>query len=88
MSVLNVTLLDALQALVELGNNRTRVAILRDDIGLVVVEVIDLTQRRANGCSTALGCLVNLGKLEEILPGVVEEIKAEREALMASIEVQ
>ena len=32
--------------------------------------------------------LVNLGKLEEILPGVIEEIKAEREALMASIEVQ
>ena len=32
--------------------------------------------------------LVNLGKLEEILPGVVEEIKAEREALMANIEVQ
>lgn len=32
--------------------------------------------------------LVNLGKMEETLPAVVEEIKAEREALMASIEVQ
>ena len=32
--------------------------------------------------------MTNLGKLEEILPGVIEEIKAEREALMASIEVQ
>ena len=32
--------------------------------------------------------MTNLGKLEEILPGVVEEIKAERAALIASIEVQ
>lgn len=32
--------------------------------------------------------MTNLGKMEEILPGVVEEIRAEREALMASIEVQ
>ena len=32
--------------------------------------------------------MTNLGKLEEILPGVVEEIKAEREALITAIEVQ
>ena len=32
--------------------------------------------------------MTNLGKLEEVLPTVVEEIKAERAALIASIEVQ
>ena len=32
--------------------------------------------------------MTNLGKMEEILPAVVEEIKAEREALITAIEVQ
>ena len=32
--------------------------------------------------------MTSLGKMEEILPAVVEEIKAEREALITAIEVQ
>ena len=32
--------------------------------------------------------LVNIGKLEQVLPAVIEEIKAEREAIMGTISVQ
>lgn len=45
VSILDVTLLDSLQAVIELGNNGAYIAILRDDISLIVVEVINLAQR-------------------------------------------
>ena len=61
VSILEVTLLDSLLAMIELGNNGTYIAILRDDISLVIVEVINFAQWRANSCSSALSCLVNLG---------------------------
>ena len=63
MDVLNVTLLDALKMVVELGYNGTRIAILRDHISLVVVVVIYFAQWGADCCGSALSSLVNLGKL-------------------------
>ena len=45
----------------------------------------DIKSELADKYGTAL---VNLGKMEEILPTVVEEIKAERAALINAIEIQ
>ena len=63
VDILYVTLLDALQTLVELSNNWSRLAILRDDIGLVVIAVVDAAQWSANCGGSALSCLIHLGKL-------------------------
>lgn len=63
VSVLKVTLLDALQTLVELCNNGACLIVLANVVVLVVVEVIDVAQRGAYCSSSALGCLINLGKL-------------------------
>jgi hypothetical protein len=71
VSILKVALLDTLQSLVKLGNNWTCLTVLANVVVLVVIKVVDVAQWCAHCSSSALGCLINLGKLLPLVGGIL-----------------
>ena len=55
--------MNQLQALIELGDHRTRLAVLGNHIVDIVVVVVNLTDGSGHGSRSALGSLVGLRKL-------------------------
>ena len=62
MSILDVTILNATQGVVEFGADGTRHGAGEDVVGLVLVEVVDAIDRRDDGSGAAHGSLVEEGE--------------------------
>ena len=63
MSILNVTILDTTEGLIQLGADWTRLIALEDVIGFVLIKVVNTIDRRNDSSSTAHSSFVKVFKL-------------------------